>query len=634
MEPSRKSLDELFNPQVRYVVPMFQRLYVWKENFQWQNLWDDIEEKAEYQLSQRKSHPHYLGALIIEGVRPVSGGEVKRFLVIDGQQRLTTLQLIVCAYRDLAREQGWTVLDRRTTRFLENADLDVMENPEEEKFKLWPTTLNRQIFSDIVSAGSLKSVESAYPLIRLPRKRKPELRSNLVEAYLYFSRRLRSWVSSAANAHAKKEEDCAFALMQALQQDFFAIQLSLSESDDSQEIFYSLNSQATPLSQSDLLRSLIFMRAEKQKPRQDRDQIFKDYWSRFETPFWSFETGRGGHTYSRLDLGLRHFLAAKTGALVDARRVNEEYRQWISVEPLRYATVRDELHDLTAHCLVFERYETFVPGLPSTDFRRLLKDFDVSTAMPLIVFLEIGAGLTKQQLEECLWVLESFIVRRAFVGDETKEYNKLFVEVVGALLNLEGTAIKPALEQKLLSGSGTTRNWPKDAEVVEAAITRKAYNPVRTHALKVILERLELSLRGKKSEDKTIGDGLQIEHILPEKWAQHWPLQGKMIPAHLITAPFMATDEFEPLEDSIRERNDKLQTLGNLTLLNKYLNPAAGNGSWAMKQTEYVNSVLQLNRHFDGLVAWDETHIRERGRTLGETICKIWPRPNPDAAIN
>lgn len=146
MQANPRSLDALFNSQVRYVVPMFQRLYVWQESPQWRTLWEDVVEKALLQLQARNSNAHYLGALIVEGVRPSSPREVKRFLVIDGQQRLATLQLLFCAYRDYARRRGWKTLDRATTRYLENADADVMEHPEEERYKLWPTTLNRMFF--------------------------------------------------------------------------------------------------------------------------------------------------------------------------------------------------------------------------------------------------------------------------------------------------------------------------------------------------------------------------------------------------------------------------------------------------------------------------------------------------------
>jgi uncharacterized protein with ParB-like and HNH nuclease domain len=275
MQANPRTLDDLFNSQLRYVVPMFQRLYVWQEHPQWQTLWEDITEKAELQLLWKKSNPHYLGALIIEGVKPSSPREVKRFLVIDGQQRLTTLQLLLCAYRDFSRSKDWKTLDRTTTRYLENADSDVMEKPEEELFKLWPTTLNRSVFTDILSAKTKDTVEKKYPLIWLPRKRKPEIRNGLVEAYLFFYKSIESWVTSQATASGDSEENCAFKLLQALQQDFCVVEISLSEGDDSQEIFYSLNSQGRPLSQSDLLRSLIFMRAEKEQL--DRDAIFKDY---------------------------------------------------------------------------------------------------------------------------------------------------------------------------------------------------------------------------------------------------------------------------------------------------------------------------------------------------------------------
>jgi hypothetical protein len=625
MQANPRSLDVLFNSQLRYVVPMFQRLYVWQENPQWATLWEDITEKANLQLAGSKSNPHYLGALIIEGVRPSSPREVKRFLVIDGQQRLTTLLLLFCAYRDMARKNEWKTLDRATTRYIENTDPDVMEHPEEEQFKLWPTTLNRDIFRKIASAGSRASVEKEYPLIRKPRKRKPEPRSNLVEAYLYFSKNIESWIEQAATKTNKSPEDCAFALLQALQQDFCVVEIALSEGDDSQEIFYSLNSQGRPLSQSDLLRSLVFMRAEKEKL--DRDAIFDEYWGKFETEFWSMEVKRGGRSHSRLDIGLRYFLMAKTGEVVDARRVNEEYRRWISVQPPRYPTVREELADFSKHSEIYQQYESaLLSSLPSTDLRRVLLDFDVSTALPLVLYLELDAGLNKQQIVDCLFVVESFIARRIFTGEETKEYNKLFVEVIGSLRGLAGEQVMPALIKKLMAGGGSTRHWPTDAEVIEKALTRKIFTDLRTPALRLILERLEIVQRSKKSEGVDIPPNLQIEHVLPQTWATHWPLKGNIIPANVATYPYLAKDELAEYSEGIRHRNAQLQTLGNLTLLNKYLNPAASNGAFETKLVEYKHSVLRLNRYFDNKITWDEDAINRRGKELGELLCTVWPR--------
>lgn len=626
MQANPRSLDALFNSQLRYVVPMFQRLYVWQELPQWQTLWEDAVEKADQQLDGKSSNAHYLGAVIIEGVRPSSPREVKRFLVIDGQQRLTTLQLLFCAYRDHVRLHEWKTLDRATSRYLENADPDVMERPEEERYKLWPTTLNRTVFSDILSAGAKSGVEAKYPLIRLRRKRKPEPRSNLVEAYLFFAKSLEEWIAAASTRTGRSSEECAFAMLQALQQDFCVVEIALVDGDDSQEIFYSLNSQGRPLSQSDLLRSLVFMRAEKEKV--DRDELFDEFWGKFETPYWSSEVKRGGRSYSRLDLGLRFFLMAKKGMLVDARRVNEEYRRWIAVKPPPYNSVREELADFTAHAEVYSNYDAVtVEGLPSTDLRRILSDLDVSTALPLVIFLELDAALDENSKRECLRVLESFIARRAITGEENKEYNKLFVEVVGAIRSgTEGT-VKSRLTEFLLSGGGTTRTWPTDDVLIEKAISRPIAQELRIPALRLVLERLELAFRGKKSESTAIPAGLQVEHVMPQVWATHWPLAGKIIPPQVMLSPFLAQGELAELADGIRLRNARVQTLGNLSLLNGYLNPAASNGAFADKNIEYKHSVLRLNRYFDELEEWDEETIRERGRALGKALTSIWPRP-------
>jgi hypothetical protein len=290
--------------------------------------------------------------------------------------------------------------------------------------------------------------------------------------------------------------------------------------------------------------------------------------------------------------------------------------------------VRDELADFTRHAEAYKRYEgSIAADLPSTDLRRILVDFDVSTALPLVLHLELDAGLSTLETSECLSILESFIARRLFTGEENKEYNKLFVEVVGSVRSVVSNEVKNALASKLLAGGGTTRHWPTDQEVVEKAISRTVSTELRTAALRLVLERLEIAQRGKKSESAEVPAGLQIEHVMPQSWAEHWRLDGMAIPRHVAAAPYLATDELAHLGDAIRLRNARVQTLGNLTLLNGYLNPAASNGAFDTKLVEYKNSILRLNRYFDGRSSWDEEAIRDRGRALGETLCRIWPRP-------
>ena len=184
-----------------------------------------------------------------------------------------------------------------------------------------------------------------------------------------------------------------------------------------------------------------------------------------------------------------------------------------------------------------------------------------------------------------------------------------------------------ALEQKLLAGSGSTRRWPNDEDVMESAFTRNIYFGIRIPALRIILERLELNSRGKKSEDNNVGSGLTIEHILPSNWSEFWPLQGKTIPKEIVSYPGSAEGDLLPLAEQIRDRNSKLQTLGNLTLLNDRANPAAGNYAFDKKKSEYEHSVLRLNRYFVDFENWDENSIRDRSQYLGKAFCSIWSRP-------
>ena len=625
MNPNAVTLEKLFGPQLRYVVPMFQRIYVWDENPQWMTLWEDVAEKADLRVSDVDSAKHYLGALIVEGVKPTSSNEVKRFLVIDGQQRITTLQLLLIALRDVARKSGWKAIDKKASRYLENADPDLMEKPEEEALKLWPTTLNREVFRAIATLGSRDAIDNAYPLVFLPRKRKPEPRSPLVRGYLYFGERIEAWVNGGSSQEDASREGRAFKLLQAIEEDFCLVEIALSENDDSQEIFYSLNSQGRPLSQSDLLRSLIFMRAEKEKL--NRDALFDDYWSRFETPFWSQEVKRAGRSYSRLDLGLRFFLSAKKTELIDARRVSEEYRAWVTSAPPKYASVRDELEDFSRYAEGYRRYEEAPASLPSSDFRRVVTDFDVSTLLPLALYLENEGRLSGAQLAGCFAVLESFVARRAFVGEDNKEYNKFFVEILSVLRGLGPGELEGALTRKLLSGGGSTRRWPTDAEMIESALSREVGTALRLPALRFTLERLEASLRTKKTEEAEVPTGLQVEHVLPRSWAANWPLGGHTIPPNIVAFPFLAAGEIEHLQEEVRARNSNLQTIGNLTLLNQSLNPAVGNAPYGEKRDQYRNSVLRLNRYFDQQGEWEDSRIRERSRELANLLCGIWARP-------
>ena len=136
MQANPRQLLAIFEQTLRYVVPIFQRHYVWTADEQWQPLWEDILEKFTVRTAKGKPPPHFLGAVILDSVKKASTRETTRFVVIDGQQRITTTQLLLAALRDFSAKTGHTTIAAAVGRHLLNPDPDLMERPEEEKFKL------------------------------------------------------------------------------------------------------------------------------------------------------------------------------------------------------------------------------------------------------------------------------------------------------------------------------------------------------------------------------------------------------------------------------------------------------------------------------------------------------------------
>jgi uncharacterized protein with ParB-like and HNH nuclease domain len=139
MQANPRKLLDLFGNTLRYVVPIFQRHYVWERGSQWEPLWEDVREKATKRILKQDTLPHFLGALILDQARKRSTKEVSRFVVIDGQQRLVTIQLVLAALRDIALMKGAKMIGAAVDRYIFNPDPELMENSDEEIYKLWPT---------------------------------------------------------------------------------------------------------------------------------------------------------------------------------------------------------------------------------------------------------------------------------------------------------------------------------------------------------------------------------------------------------------------------------------------------------------------------------------------------------------
>lgn len=183
MKPATHMVNELFERDVRYLVPLFQRAYVWDESDQWEPLWDDVHVLLDHQRTGEDSAPglsHFLGAIVLEQ-ETFAPGTIPVYTVIDGQQRLTTLQLLLAASASVMREAGAS----------DDADLFddlVRNNPRKAKgenlFKVWPTNSNRAAFAAVIAPGGP------------PPNREDDPENRIDEAYQYFRARTGEWLRS------------------------------------------------------------------------------------------------------------------------------------------------------------------------------------------------------------------------------------------------------------------------------------------------------------------------------------------------------------------------------------------------------------------------------------------------------
>lgn len=202
MKPDKLTIHDLFQRERRYVVPLYQRAYVWTRLDQWEPLWEDIERQAEACLqasNQTATRSHFLGAIVLNVSRIVGAG-VACSEVIDGQQRLTTLQIFTAALRDFAASIG-SSYSSRLRRLTVNED----EKPGSEgSFKVWPTNADRAVFRQVLTAGSIDALDKLMPDIAA--------QPRMAQCYRYFSEQVRAFADVTGD-DAEARDQRVFGLL-------------------------------------------------------------------------------------------------------------------------------------------------------------------------------------------------------------------------------------------------------------------------------------------------------------------------------------------------------------------------------------------------------------------------------------
>ena len=611
----------LFERKMRLEVPLFQRQYVWSQEQQWEPLWEDIARKFSENLDGRSDGPvHFLGAMVLDQkLTPMT--YVERRQVIDGQQRLTTFQIFLAAFRDFAREQGVASIADEITGFVLNRGM--MAEPDVEQFKVWPTQLDRPQFRDVVSAGSRQALEAKHPRVRRKYARFPEPLPRMVEAYLFFHDQMQSFILGTGEGEPwpdKSVEQRLEISFQALKNSLQVVVIDLEPGDDAQVIFETLNARGEPLLPADLLRNFIFLRAARSGGSQE--DLYEKYWKPFDDEFWRVEVKQGRLNRPRSDLFMQHFLASRQSIDIPIKHLFVEYKSWIE-RSKPFTSIEAELSTLSRQREDFRRIVSPTDGDSMYALSTFLDAFDVRTVYPLLLAI-LDAKVTPQEWSEISNTLESYLLRRAVCGLTTKNYNRTFLSLTRSLRQDGVTAAN--LTKLLLTQSGESVSWPDDATFQKAWRTKPVYQIMNNPKVVHILARLNLTYLTTKMEGLKIDTPSTVEHILPQSWIGEWPLPDGT--KGLTIDQLTELSEDDPRRPVSARRHEVLQTFGNLTLLTQGLNSAASNSKWSDKrELMKTHSLLPINQKLLTLPAWDEASIGARADEMFARALKLWPRP-------
>jgi uncharacterized protein with ParB-like and HNH nuclease domain len=556
---------ELVQGEKQFQVPLYQRTYSWTDAHLGQ-LWRDICEHAEVTAAGATRSGHFLGSVVLAPSPSLQAGGVQRWLVVDGQQRLTTLMVALAAIRDHFHESAEpAVADRVHRQYLVNEF-----RQGEDHLRLLPTQADRDVFRALV--------------MRTPGA---DTTGSVADAYRFFRTAL------VAADDPDDDEDIA-RIEDTIRSGLSIVEITAERGDNVYRIFESLNNTGLQLSQADLLRNYLFMRL----PHRGED-VYNQVW----LPMQDRLSARELELLVWLDLVIRGDERVKQTEIYRAQqerlgRLDEE------------SALEAEIAELARRSRHLERilHPSRKKDQALAAALHRLKAWGAATAYPLVMHLldlhERGVT-SAERVVTALGYVESFLVRRMLCQIPTNNLNRVFNAAPPAIG--EKTEVDTAVRSYL---SGRRRYWPSDAELRRSFRSRPFYWVGRWPQRMFVLRRLEESYARPEPVDFDRAK-LTIEHVLPQTPTEEW--------LSLLAAE--VTEEAGP-----EELHDLLvHTLGNLTLTAE--NARLSNHPLQRKQDIYQSSSLQMNREIAAAPSWGKAQILARADDLAERALLLWPGP-------
>ncbi|MFJ2507438.1 GmrSD restriction endonuclease domain-containing protein [Arthrobacter citreus] len=595
METFKRTPLQLFNLPQYFVIPLFQRPYVWKEAEQWEPMWKDIRRIAEIRIAEPHLNPtHFLGAVVIQS-HEAQSKRLMTWNVIDGQQRLTTLQLLAAVTGSLLSQADHPKLASQLEDLTHNSEKYVTDGAS--PLKLRHLNKDKEAFVEVLTAKPpIYYEELAHE------------DSQIVAAHRYFSTVVERWLGAPGTAeYTTKANELTNVLLDGLQ----LVSIELDAAENSQEIFETLNARGTPLTAADLVRNLVFQRLEAEGG--DTSRAYREDWP-FETKFWMREVSVGRNLVSRSSLFLNQWLVSRTGEEVSPQATFNRFKSWVELES---GTKMADLLPVIKHQAQQYQSWTEAAAQPSGSldaagmaFYRM-RASGVEVLKPLLVWLyEPGRNLPVEAINQIVQAAESWLYRRQMLRLAGSDLGRIIADVIAANTDAPTDEIGDRVIGHLARLNVTSTYWPGDEEVRQTLTTEAAYSRYPRGRLRMFLEAIEDHYRAETRQPQVERKNYPIEHLLPRKWSDTWPVETP---------------------EAAEDRQARVHRLGNLTLLTKSLNSKISNGPWPAKRAALLrHNTITLTGRVVGKTehhAWDEEGIDDRTSELVNAVLEIWPVP-------
>jgi len=590
----RTPLDVLNLPQ-HLVIPLFQRPYVWDEAEQWLPLWQDVRRMAELRLNDPySSATHFLGAVVVQA-QDNQTGDLPARNVIDGQQRLTTLQLLMDAAGSVLEEAGLDALSGQLEVLTHNLELYVTGGAS--RLKLRHTNRDHAAFDEVMNADPPVDHDALN-----------HSGSLLAGAHKFFVTAVSEWLG--ADPEHPEYADRASTLVMVLTRGLQLVVIDLRAQENSQEIFETLNARGTPLTAADLVKNFVFQRLESEGV--DTRRAYAEDWP-FETKFWEAEIGVGRYNVSRSSLFLNQWLGSRLGEEVSPKSTFTRFKHYVDHESRQ--KMSELLIVLKQQADLYEQWTVAAAdpdrALSPTELAVYrMQATGIELLKPVLIWLhDPERSIPRHLANEVIAAVESWVIRRLLLRLPSADLGRIVADLIDTHRTAPVGELPERVRTYLTRLSSASTYWPGDREISAALSTENAYRRFSRSRLRMLLEAVEDRMRAAYNYPPVPRRGYPIEHVLPQKWETHWPVDG--------------------LEAQL-DRGAHVHRLGNLTLLTESLNSAVSNGAWPVKRDKLArHDVFLMNRYFRDTATtdWDEDHIDSRSQIMIDALLATWPVP-------